>query len=242
MRYHFLAGVAILFCVSLPASALSTLKDTNAPAIGTPSEASSLTTHLQMETGQIEKIDRLYEKHAEQRTKQEARVIQWQQQLRSAQSPTSFDERTANRLLRDISRAQEQVASDILARRVQALKVLTPIQRAQLEAVVTDGRIKLHRDRYYQLLVLPVEEVWQVAPDSAQMRTQPSTRRSEKRREHRPKGTGSYGVYGGYGYGQPHYGVYGNYGQGGIGVHAGIGNHGPTIGIGIGRVFGGWFR
>lgn len=54
----------------------------------------------------------------------------------------------------------------------------------------------------------------------------------------RATGIGSYGVYGGYGFGGPQAGVYGGYQQGAIGVHGGFGLGGPSIGINIGRVFG----
>jgi hypothetical protein len=64
-----------------------------------------------------------------------------------------------------------------------------------------------------------------------------SARRAAPRSTRR-KGTISYGVYGGYAYGLPHYGVGANYGRGPVGVHAGIGSGGPRVGVSIGGVLG----
>lgn len=206
-----------------------------------PTAEASLTAHLRMQAGQIERLNRLYNDYISRRVKEEAHIQDWQSQLQQAQSPASYDERKATRLLRDISNAEQKVATAFLASRAQALKTLNPVQRAQLEAMSTDSRMKLHHDRYYQLLLLGVEDIWR-APAETRTERRMSESRAHNRRPARYKGNGSYGVYGGYGYGGPQYGVYGNYGQGAIGVHAGIGRGGPSFGIGIGRVFGGWYR
>ncbi len=132
--------------------------------------------------------------------------------------------------------AQAKIADALLSKRKQALQILGPVGRSQLEAFSQDPRFELQRDRLYQLLLLPVENLGQ-APLDFQPRNH--SRASLSNRARRSGATGSYGVYGGYSLGGPSYGVYGNVGRGNVGVNVGIGNRGPTIGIGIGRVFGG---
>lgn len=234
------AVVVACLCAAMPARALETRLGDNAARSDAASTASSLTAYLQMTAPQIERLNRFYDDYADRRLTQETKMAQWQQQLQQAQAPTSFDERRATRLLRDIGEAQQKVVADFLSTRAKALKTLTPVQRAQLETLTTDSRMEVRRDRYYQILLLPVENMWQAAPETERRL---SSNQNQNRQPRRYKGNGSYGVYGGYGYGQPQYGVYGSYGEGPIGVHAGIGRGGPSIGIGIGRVFGGgWLR
>jgi Spy/CpxP family protein refolding chaperone len=205
--------------------------------------APSITTHLQMQLGQIEQLNRLYDGYTARRLKQEAGLMKLQNQMQQAQAPTTFDQNKATRLLREINEAQQKVASDLLATRANAIKILTPVQRLQLESLATDARIRVPGDRYYQLLLMPVEALWQVPLDNGWQPGQPQSHADQYpgNRRTRDNGSGSYGVYGGYSYGYPDYGVYGNYGQGGVGVQVGIGRGGPSIGVGIGRVFGGIF-
>lgn len=201
-----------------------------------------------MQAGQISQLNRLYDAYAARRLKQENTLMQLQNQLRQAQAPTAFDQNKATRLLREINEAQQKVAADLLTTRANALKVLTPVQRSQLEGLATDPRIRVPGDRYYQLLLMPVEAIWQLPLDNGWQPGQPQNYTNQYPRDQRAtdqrtrdNGSGSYGVYGGYSYGYPDYGVYGNYGQGGVGVQVGIGRGGPSIGVGIGRVFGGIF-
>ncbi len=195
---------------------------------------SSIIAHLQLRSGQTERLSRLYDDYASKRLEHEDQIARWQSELRRAQY--SSDERQETKLARSINDTRRQVEDDLLGTRFKALKTLTLVQRAQLKSVARDPRVRLRHDRYFQLLLMPAQGLWQAplqrdyVPASSQNRTR--SRRSQY------KG-GNYGVYGGYGYGQPQYGVYGNYGKGPIGVHAGIGRGGPSIGIGIGGVFGG---
>ena len=205
--------------------------------------APSITTHLQMQSGQVAQLNRLYDAYATRRLKQETNLMQLQNQLSQAQAPTTFDQNKATRLLREINETRQKVAADLLVTRANALKVLTRVQRSQLEGLATDARIKMPGDRYYQLFLMPVEAIWQLPVEHGLQPGQPQSYANQYPRDQqaRDNGSGSYGVYGGYSYGYPDYGVYGNYGQGGVGVHVGIGRGGPSIGVGIGRVFGGIF-
>ena len=255
MKTNILACWGLLFFAVIPGLAQNPQSAIpTAPAVNLPSSvAPSLTAHLQMQAGQIGSLNRLYNAYASQRLKQETKLTQLQNQLRQAQAPTSFDQNKAGRLLREINDAQQKVAAELLSTRANALKVLTPVQRSQLESLATDNRISVSGDEYYQLLLMPVEALWQRPLDNGlqpgqtplyadqypgQQRSRDNGRYDNGRRD---SGSGSYGVYGGYSYGYPDYGVYGNYGQGGVGVHVGIGRGGPSIGVGIGRVFGGIF-
>ncbi len=222
-------------------SSVPTVRSAVTPMLSAPHP--SITAHLQMQAGQIEQLNRLYDVYASRRLKQESNLMQLQGQLWQAQAPTTFDQNKATRLLREINEGQQKVASDLLSTRANALKVLTPVQRSQVESLATDPRIRVPGDRYYQLLLMPIESIWQLPLDNGFQSGQPRSYSEHYPRDNRTRdnGSGSYGVYGGYGYGQPDYGVYGSYGQGGVGVQVGIGRGGPSIGIGIGRVFGGIF-
>jgi Spy/CpxP family protein refolding chaperone len=229
-----------LFCLATPASSLDVpsgkLSATKSLAPNASSSiAPSLTAHLQLQSRQVLQLDRLYDDYATRRIGQEKRLIQWQQELGQTQAPGSLDERKANRLLRNISDAEQKVASDLLSTRAKALKTLTPVQRAELENWTSDAKPEVRHDRYYQLFLLPVEELWQSTLDTSN-RPNLSVSTPQYQRPRR-KGTGHYGVYGGYGYGGAQYGVYGGYGKGPVGVHAGIGRGGPSVGISIGGVF-----
>ncbi len=242
-----LLGLVALGCLmAVPVTAQTADPNSTPTALSTPETATtapafaplpSITSHLQLHPKSIEKLNRLYDTYAAHRLKQERSIAEWQRQLRQAQAPGSFDEREATRLLRRINEARGEMDTEFLSTRVKALKILTPVQRSQLESLARDSRIKLREDRFFQLLLLPVEEIGEVSLESDDESRQASTRRQ---RDRRARGYGSYGAYGGYSYGGPNYGVYGNYGQGAVGVHAGIGRYGPSVGISIGGIFGGW--
>ncbi len=130
----------------------------------------------------------------------------------------------------------------------RALQILTPLQRVQLDTIIKNQRLRIRDDQYSQLLLVP-DGAANTQNQPAEYRTnnnrdnrnrdKDQQRPSKKSRNRGNNGSGSYGVYGGYGYGGPNYGVYGNYGQGNVGVGATIGRYGPSIGVNVGRVFGG---
>ena len=228
-------------CAAVPASALEVPRaNRTASALPlAPAQASteaSLATLLALQSAQAARLNRLYDNYAAQRLAQESKIVQWQAQLRRVQSPQSFDERLAARLLRDIREAQASVASGLLSARARALASLSSVQRAQLESVPTDKRVRVRRDYLYHLLLMPV----------AQLESLPHTGRTQsldgraypQSRSARRRGAASYSVYGGYAYGQPQYGVGARYGRGSVGVHAGVGRGGPSVGISIGGVLG----
>ncbi len=267
MKPILLALCSLVPALTLPAHALDA--DANAPASAQPvlqsdyvPRESSILSHLQLRPGQVERLSRLYDDYAARRSEHQEKISLWQGQLTTAQQ--DGDERAATRLARDINDARREVEDDFLSARGKALKTLTRVQRAQLQSVASDPRIKIRRDKYFQLLLMPAHNIWQAPllhepaasstlnpaqpnrsyPD----RSYPDRRYPDRRYPGRSRGRrarsagGSYGVYGGYGYRQPQYGVYGNYGQGPVGVHAGIGRGGPSVGIGVGGVFGGFLR
>jgi hypothetical protein len=179
-------------------------------------------------------LNRLYERVAPRRAQQEATLARQEGELRQAQMPTTFDERQSSRLLRDIETTRKKLAADSLASRADALKILTPVQRSQLQALAVDPRFRLREDRLYQLLMAPVDAPWSDNGNTAPVY---DLRRVPNGTNRKPV-DGRYGVYGGYGYGQPQYGVYGSVGQGPVGIYGGVGRRGPSIGIGIGGIFG----
>jgi len=237
----------LLCLASAPASAQNALPGENratspaAPSV-TAVIAPSVTEHLQMQAGQIAGLNRLYDDYAARRMKHEINLAQWHNQLRH--SPAYYEHGKAARLERSIHEAQRKVMADFLSTREKALKILTPVQRAQLESLANDTRIKVRGDRYYQMLLMRAEELWQAPLDNgfapAMYPGQMHNERQARDYGHGNHGYGNYGVYGGYSYGHPQYGVYGSYSQGSVGVHAGVGRGGPSFGVSIGRVFGGW--
>jgi hypothetical protein len=127
---------------------------------------------------------------------------------------------------------------------LKALQILPPVQRSQLDALPHDPRFLLRRDSLYQLLLAPISELGAPVENLEAREHAGVDARDPYNRHPRSNGVGSYGVYGGYGYGYgygyggPQARVYGGYQQGAVGVHAGVGLGGPTVGISIGRVFG----
>lgn len=247
----------LLLAGAAPASALN-VRNVRSEAVEETREAStaassavSLSLHLQLRLEQAERLDRLYEGYAARRLEHEVGIERRQSELARAQSPASFDARRAEKLARQNSEAEQKITSGLLAARAQALKVLSPVQRAQLESLsesLDDGRVRLRRDRYFQLLLMPADEREPLPlPRDARTRevhersNRADRERSNRNRSARRKGTVSYGAYGGYGYGGPQYGVGASYGRGPIGVHAGIGRGGPSLGVSIGGILGrGW--
>ena len=248
-------SLLLLAAAAAPASALNVraqdaeaMRESGADApASTASPASSgvsLASRLQLREEQAEQLDRLYEGYATRRLEQEAGIERRQAELDRAQAPASFDEKGAARLARQNSEAEQKITSSLLAARTSALKVLSSVQRAQLESVAEslgEGRIKLRRDRYFQLLLMPADErePLPLPRDARTRELHERSDRSSRSRSGRRKGTVSYGAYGGYGYGGPQYGVGASYGRGPVGVHAGIGRGGPSVGVSIGGILGG---
>ena len=194
----------------------------------------SLASLLQLQPAQSERLGRLYDEFSARRLAQESKIAQLQSQLSQSRS----DARRAARLERDIDAARQKIVTDLGATRVKARGVLPPVQRSQLDSLATDSRFQVRPDRFYQLFLAPVAESGPVQSDEARRNWLEARQRAGENDRNRASGVGSYGVYGGYGYGGPQAGVYGGYNQGPVGVHAGIGLGGPSIGVSIGRVFG----
>ncbi|MBW3636952.1 MAG: hypothetical protein KY445_10915 [Armatimonadetes bacterium] len=238
MKRPLFAIGGLLCLMILPAKAQNAASNSTRSAAPT---ALSLSAYLQMSRDQIGRFDRQFDAYAARRSKQEATLFQLQGQLAQAQAPTSFNERKASRLLGEIGETRQKVAADLLSSRAKALEILGPVQRSQLQSLTSDPRFTVQNDRFYQLLLLPVENLWQNSSNNGR----DERVWSQQTHNSQPSGLagrGSYGVYGGYSYGGPSYGVYGSYGQGPIGVHAGVGRGGVSVGIGIGGIFGGGRR
>lgn len=236
---------AIFLSAAVASSAPSILAAPRTDAPSTESRETSsaatpsITTHLQLQNGQIAKLDRLYDAYAANRAKRETTIAQRQDQLEEAQEPSSFDERRASRLLREIGQERQKVEDDFLSTRAKSMKVLTAVQRSQLESLADDDRIQTRPDRYFQLLSLPVEELWQMPLERRiERKTARRDERLSPRQRKQRRGVASYNVYGGYSYGGPNYGVVGGYNEGPVGAHVGIGRGGPFFGVGVGGILG----
>ncbi|HEX8464185.1 MAG TPA: hypothetical protein VF627_06145 [Abditibacterium sp.] len=234
---RLLALGGALMSLSFPAVAQSSIPTQNSTSTAASNAAEvSLIALLQMPMAQIERLNRLYADFASRRAGQENYQARLQTQLTAAQSPTSFDEKKAASLLRELGENRQKSASEFVSTRAKALQILQPVQRAQLQSIATDSRYQFKRDAYFLLLLLPVEQSEATQFFARQPLSQPNF---AQRNNARFPGSGNYGVYGGYGLGGPNYGVYGGYGVGGVGVYGGLGRGGPSIGIGIGGLFGG---
>lgn len=168
----------------------------------------SLGVLLQLQSGQIERLNRLH---------------------------SDFDARRARHLERGTT---QKIAADLVSTRTKALQILSPVQRVQLQALAGDSRFRLRADEYHQLFLQPAEDAFSLANSLTNQENREFDSSSRPERFNSLKGTGSYGVYGGYSYGRPDIGVYGGYNQGSVGVNVGIGRGGPSVGVNIGRVFG----
>ncbi len=156
---------------------------------------------------------------------------------------------------RQSSAALQKTAADWRSAQFKARASLSPVQRSQLDSLATDPRFRLRQDDLFWLLIAPAAPsslarngvpIAKSAPISSGLRSSDAQARRNWQDARRLdgagalglRGTGNYGVYGGYGYGGPQVGVYGGYQQGAIGVYGGLGRGGPSIGVNIGRVFG----
>ena len=66
--------------------------------------------------------------------------------------------------MRQITGAEKTIADAFLKARGEALKALSPEQRAQLDQLRAERR-PVTEDKYRQLLLLPLDEIWQVPID-----------------------------------------------------------------------------
>jgi hypothetical protein len=158
------------------------------------SEAYSVVRHLALGLSHIERLDRLYDAFAAVRRKEEVRIAGWQEDLKRAQSPATLDERKANDLVRNITGAQQKIASAFLQARAAALKGLSPVERAQLESLSRTPE-QLRDDSYRQLLLLPLESVLQAPLQPSLNHPVPGQLSADRERDKRQRsGYGSYGV------------------------------------------------
>lgn len=236
-------GTGVLYLASLPlnvGAAPESTADGGTNVNASRPWTTSIPAYLQMQPAQVAPLTRLYDDWANRRSAQDDKIHRWQDQLRQLPG-TASAQGTAQRLQRSVADARQQVTSDLLSTRAKALQTLTPVQRAQLQSLTTDTRFQVRRDRFYELLLMPDAQLWQTpkGPDESYSASSPTAHRQPPAHK---RGSAGYGVYGGYGYGEPQYGVYGTYGQGSVGVQVGVGSGGPSVGIGVGGIFGGHHR
>jgi hypothetical protein len=191
--------------------------------------SNSLPAKLGLNVRQTSRLDSLYNTFALRRMDQEAKIAGWQQELQQAQAPANFDQHKVSRLLKSIAGAQENIRDVFLQARGEALKVLTPQQRDQLQTMATglatsthsasNGVLPVRDDQYRQLLLMPVEQLLQT-PIDIQTGRRLLAERARERNSYYDRGY----------YGGSPFGVYGRYGHRRSG-----------FGIGIGRGFWGYW-
>lgn len=181
---------------------------------------------LGLEPRQTARLDALYGDYARQRSEQEAKIARWQDELRFAQAPATFNEGKASDLLRSIRGAQDDITKSFLHARGEAFKALNPVQRARLQelsalagASSSSARAG-QNDVYRQLLLMPVENLLTTPVDTE------TGRRLLAQRANR-----SY---------YPSYGGYGSYG--GVNVFGSFGHRRSGFGFGLNGLFGGHRR
>lgn len=152
-------------CSAQTDSATSLPVSAQAPLAASPSpSAESVRDLLALGTGQVERLNRTYEAFARTRLEQEARIAAWQDEMKRVQSPLTFDEKRAARLVRDVSGAEQKIADAFVKTRAEALRILTPDQRVVLESLLVERRA-VTPDKYRQILLLGISEIWQVPVD-----------------------------------------------------------------------------
>lgn len=207
MQRSIILGVALLLALAAPMP----LRAQTAPAPA----PESITTRLSLTADQIERFDRLYASFARTRLEQEAKMAGWQDELKQVQAVVPPDERRAARLVRNITRAEEKIALAFLKARGEALKRLTPDQRARLQGLKADLQA-VRDDKYRQLLLLTVEEIWRVPVDTATARELLDEMAYAARSPRRYRYFGSPYLFSSYGYGWGSYPFFGLYGHGGF--------------------------
>ena len=138
----------------------------------------SLATVLGLDARQVERLDRLHGDFVLARLEQEGKIARWQDDLKRAQSATSFDEGKSRGLLKSIAEAQDNIRAAFLKARGQSLQALTPAQRAQVQALAQaapapespttppastldepNAPSPVREDAYRKLLLMPVERL-----------------------------------------------------------------------------------
>ncbi|MBC8101144.1 MAG: hypothetical protein H7Z41_00970 [Cytophagales bacterium] len=135
----------------------------------------SITTLLRLTNPQTGHLDRAYDGYARIRLEQEARIAEWEEELKTAQAVTTFNERRAGELARDISGSDQKVSDAYLKARGAALTALTSDQRRRLEELQSrrvapgEGAFapdSVRDDKYAFLLLSQVEDIWRTPVDT----------------------------------------------------------------------------
>lgn len=111
----------------------------------------SIVTLLKLDSDQIARLDRLFDRYAGQRLEEEDKIVVWQEELRKAESASAFDEKRAAAIVTSITEADDRIEVALLKARADARDVLTSDQRNELQTLQQDNQT-VHNDRYRQLL------------------------------------------------------------------------------------------
>lgn len=152
LLWSMMAGVAV-HAQNSPASEPTQKTDTAATT------NDSVSTLLALDWKQVERVDRLYDDYIRTRLEQERKMADWHDRLTRIKAWTTPDEREIGTLENNIKNAERKIADAFLNARKDALRALTPEQRAELEAIRADAR-PVRDDRYRRLLALNVEDIW----------------------------------------------------------------------------------
>ena len=136
--------------------------------------SASVSMLLALDWKQIEGLDRLYDDYLRTRLEQERKMADWQDRPQRIKAWTTPDEREIGTLENNIKNAEQKIADAFLKARADALKALTPEQRAELEAIRA-GSKAVRDDRYRRLLALNVEDIWKYPAVAPATRPLPDT-------------------------------------------------------------------
>lgn len=146
-------------CMAIGAHGRAGNKETTSPRSQEGPPPSSIVMLLALHDWQIAQMDRIYEQFARVRREQGARIADWREDLRRAEAQTPPDDGRVLRLVREISAAEQRIADTYVTARAEAHRLLTFQQEETLAALRSDETV-IRRDRYRDLLMLSVEDVW----------------------------------------------------------------------------------
>ena len=172
------------------------------PTMSRPQRTNSIIALLLLDGAQIDRLDRAYDDYARTRLEREADIARLSEDLKRVQAPTAPpDEKRAARLVRDMGEAQQKILDAFVRARSEALRALTPEQRAQLEVIQAENKL-VTDDKYRQLLLLPLDALLQVRVDLDTVNRLLAARRGRRSDDPRFRASVGYGSYGhGFGYG-----------------------------------------
>jgi len=119
----------------------------------------SLVTLLALDDYQLVWLDRIHDDFARIRAEEQDSIDMRREELRIAEARTPPDDGRIRRLVREISASGDRIADAYLRARSQSYRVLNRRQEREL-AALRDAGTPFRRDRYRDMLVRSVEDVW----------------------------------------------------------------------------------